>query len=240
MTKLYEKNKLNFALVWIGVYVVLASLGDSLSDSLGIARVITVPVLLGMTAILTGWIIRQGLTATFGLCRFMGSPRDYLWFMPLVLLMTLNLWNGMTMNFSLWETLLYIVSMLLVGFLEEVIFRGLLFRALCDAGEKTAFAISSLTFGMGHIVNLLNGAQLLPTLLQICYAVAIGFLFTLIVYRSRSLWPCIITHGVFNSLSAFSVEPDDTGRVIACIVLCLIPAAYGLWIMKRTESQTIQ
>ena len=32
-------------------------------------------------------------------------------------------------------------------------------------------------FGFGHIVNLLNGADFLPTLLQIIYAVSGGYLF---------------------------------------------------------------
>lgn len=51
---------------------------------------------------------------------------------------------------------------------------------------KFAVFISSITFGMGHIVNLLNGKDLIPTLLQICYAVAIGFLFTIIIYKGKS------------------------------------------------------
>lgn len=31
-----------------------------------------------------------------------------------------------------------------------------------------------------------------------------GFLFTIIFYKGISLWPCIITHGVLNSLGVFS------------------------------------
>ncbi len=233
MTKLYEKSKLYFALLWIGCYVVFASLGDHFSDSLGMKKCITVPVLLGMTLTLNRWISRQGLKAELGLCPFRGNRADYLWFLPLMVLITVNLWNGVTWNFSLPETLLYIASMLLVGFLEEVIFRGLLFKAMCESGIKAAFFVSSLTFGFGHIVNLLNGATFLPTLLQILYATAIGFLFTLIVYRSKSLIPCILTHSIFNSLSAFSVEPDTLGRILTCIALCLIPAAYSLWLWYR-------
>lgn len=48
---------------------------------------------------------------------------------------------------------------------------------------KRAILISSITFGLGHIVNLLNGKNILETLMQICYAVAIGFLFTIIFYK---------------------------------------------------------
>ncbi len=237
MAKLYEKNKLTFALIWIGCYVVLASLADSLSESIGIGKIITVPLLILMTAVLYFWMRGQGLKGEFGLCKFQGKLSDYLWFAPLMVLLTVNLWHGVRMNFSPLETALYIASMLLVGFLEEVIFRGLLFGAMRPNGIKSAFLVSSLTFGIGHIVNLLNGAEFLPTLLQVFYAVAIGFLFTLIFYKGKSLWPCILTHSIFNALSAFSVEPDTTGRVITAVALCIIPIAYALWLLK---SKTVE
>ncbi len=232
MTKLYEKNHLTFALIWIGCYVVFASLADSLSQTLGTEKLLTVPVLAAMTAVLYFWMRKQNLKGEFGLCKFQGKLSDYLWFAPLLLLLTVNLWHGARMNFSPLETALYIASMLLVGFLEEVIFRGLLFKAMLPGGIKSAFIVSSLTFGIGHIVNLLNGAEFLPTLLQVCYAVSIGFLFTLIFYKGKSLWPCILTHSIFNSLSAFSVEPDTTGRILTAAALCIIPIAYALWLLK--------
>ena len=84
------------------------------------------------------------------------------------------------MNTSIAETALFIVSMACVGVIEEVIFRGFLFKAMCKDNIKLAVFISSITFGMGHIVNLLNGEALIPTILQICYATAIGFLLSLI------------------------------------------------------------
>ena len=134
------------------------------------------------------------------------------------------------------ETGLYVVSMLCVGFLEEVIFRGLLFKALWADAENVGWAVllSSLTFGMGHIVNLLNGAQLLPTLLQICYATAIGFLFTVLFLRSGTLLPCILTHSAVNSLSAFAVERTGALDIAAAAVLTAVSLAYALWILRRS------
>lgn len=47
--------------------------------------------------------------------------------------------------------------------------------AKADKGVKMTFKLKSskANFGIGHIVNLLNGAEVLSTILQICYAVAI-------------------------------------------------------------------
>lgn len=150
--------------------------------------------------------------------------------------MSINLWNGVTMKLSVLETVLYILSMLCVGFIEEIIFRGFLFKALYNDNVKLAIVISSVTFGIGHIVNLLNGKDLIPTLLQVCYAIAIGFLFTIIFYKGKSLLPCIIAHSFVNSSSVFAVENSLMKfHVISSAVLCIISLSYALWILKKTK-----
>ena len=94
--------------------------------------------------------------------------------------------------------------MLGVGFLEEVIFRGLLFTAIAKDNIKSAAVISSVTFGIGHIVDLINGSgmDLVENLCQIVFAVAVGFLLVTIFYRGGSLLPCILVHAAINTLSA--------------------------------------
>ena len=168
----------------------------------------------------------------YGLCKFKGDMKKYFYFLPVIILCSTNLWNGVTLNLSILETALYIVSMLCVGFLEELIFRGFLFRAMCKDNVKTAIIISSVTFGIGHIVNLLNGAEFLSTILQVCYAIAIGFSFTIIVYYGGSLIPCILCHSIINSLSVFGVESGKLLDIITAIIIIVICTLYTLWIIK--------
>lgn len=125
--------------------------------------------------------------------------------------------------------------MLCVGFIEEVIFHGFLFKALCKDGVKRTVVISSLTFGLGHIVNLLNGSDLLPTLLQVCYAAAIGFLFTILFYRGGSLFPCILTHSVINATGIFSVSSSHIFSLVRDMLICIISIGYALYILKKTK-----
>ena len=174
MYRLYQKNEINFSLAWIIAYVVLPSVSDNLSASLGIAKVITAPVCIIFVVLLFGFIKKHNLWERYGLCSFKGSLKDYLYFIPLVLIVGLRFRNGVTMNASVTETLLHILSMLCVGLIEEIIFRGFLFKAMCKDNVKSAIFVSSITFGIGHIVNLLNGEDLILTLLQICFAIAIG------------------------------------------------------------------
>ena len=143
----------------------------------------------------------------------------------------------MTMNYSAAESVFYVISMLCAGFIEEIIFRGFLFKAIEKSSLKQAIVISSLTFGIGHIVNLLNGAPVLATLLQICYASAIGFLFTILFYKGKSLIPCIITHAAVNSLSVFAAESTETVDIIVAAVLTVVAAAYALWILKKPANE---
>lgn len=238
MYQLYKKNELNFSLVWIIAYVVLFSIADNISTLIGIEKIITVPVCIVFILLILSFIRKYNLKKAYGLCSFKGSLKDYLYFIPLLLIMSTNLWNGITMNVSVLETVLYVLSMLCVGFIEELIFRGFLFKAMCKDNVKLAIIISSVTFGMGHIVNLLNGRELISTLLQICYATAIGFLFTIIFCKGKSLVPCIITHSVINSLSIFAVKDvSQAFNIITSIILCVVSVGYALWVLQRTKNK---
>ncbi len=236
MKKLYEKDELIFAIVCILAYVFLFSAADNLSKSFGMAKIVTAPVGLCFAGLLFAWTRKNGLSEKYGLCAVQGNWKNYAYFIPLLLIMTTNLWNGVSMKVSATEAALHILSMLCVGFIEEVIFRGLLFKAICKSSVKRAILISSVTFGIGHVVNLLNGAEVLSTLLQICYAIAIGFLFTIIFYKGKSLLPCIVTHSVVNSLSIFSVPGPRSLEVVTAAALCVISGGYALWILKQSGS----
>lgn len=233
MKRIYQKNELTFSLIWIALYVVLCSVTDNISAALGTAKLLTAPLCVILTVFLAVWLFQNGLAEKYGLCKIKGKGSDYLFFLPLVLIASTNLWNGFALRHTPLETFLHVVSMLCVGFLEEVIFRGFLFKALSREDLKQAMLLSSLTFGIGHIVNLLNGAEIWATLLQICYAAAIGFLFTAIFHRSGSLLPCIAAHSVINSLSAFAGERSDALAIATAAVLTLLPLIYAVWILRK-------
>lgn len=231
--KLYEKSELGFALTWIAAYVVLASVGDQISSDIGTSKIVTLPILAVLSAVLFSFVKRNGLIEKYGLCkpRIFSAKEKMLVYFPLFVLLTANLWYGVALNGSLLETWLYILSMFCVGFLEEMIFRGFLFKAMAKNGVKSAILVSSITFGIGHMVNLINGsgAELLSTILQIIYAVAVGFAFVMIYCKTKSLLPCIVTHSVFNGLSAFSNEAAMTPQrqIISGVLLAIIAGGYA-------------
>ena len=232
MKKLYEKNELTFSIICIVAYVILFSNADKISKDLGTVKIITAPLAAAFSAFLFIWVKKNGLAEKLGLCKPKVSAGRFLYYIPLIILSSTNLWRGVTLNFSVLESVLYVISMLCAGFLEELIFRGFLFKALCKDNVKSAIVISGVTFGIGHIVNLLNGAEVLSTLLQMCYAVAIGLLFTVIFYKSKSIIPCIISHSVINSLSTFGAESSDIFNITVAAVMTLVSLAYSAFILK--------
>ncbi|MBR4035480.1 MAG: CPBP family intramembrane metalloprotease [Oscillospiraceae bacterium] len=234
LEKLYNKSEIRFAVIWIIAYVVLVSAGDNLSQAFGISKIVTLPILIVLSAVLFSFVKNNGLTEKYGLCRPQIPGAKMLFYFPLIILITANLWYGVALNQSPPETLLYILSMFCVGFLEEMIFRGFLFSAIAKDGVKSAIVVSSVTFGAGHIVNLVNGsgAQLLPNLLQVMYATAVGFAFVMIYYKGKSLVPCILTHGIFNGLSAFTNEAAMTVQreILTGVLLAIIAGGYAVYI----------
>ena len=233
MKKLWEKDEVWFAVFWIVVYVLGFSLADGLSERMGVPKLLTCLFGLGLSLVLLRWVKKQGLWDDYGLCAFRGKAREFLYFIPLILISSVNLWCGVTMRLSLPLTLLYILSMCFVGFLEELIFRGFLFRGMCRSGVKMAILVSSLTFGIGHIVNLLNGAPVYETLLQLVYASAIGFCYTILFYKGGSLVPCILSHAVVNSLSVFAVEPGQAAQLLIALMQTVLGVGYGLWLLRK-------
>ena len=236
MKKLYEKNELTFSIMWIVVYCVLQSLANPLNKVIGIEYAASAVFCILQTIVLFSFIRKNKLQEQYGLCKSSVPASRFFYYVPLVILATGNLWNGAAVNYSLPETVCRIVCMLCVGFLEEVIFRGFLFVSIAKENVRSAIIISSVTFGVGHLINLFNGSgmELVNNLCQICFAIAVGFLLVTIFYRGGSLLPCIIVHSAINTLGTFANDTDLTMQMnlLHIFALILITVAYTLILTK--------
>lgn len=258
MKKLYEKSEIWFALAWIGLYVVGMNIGlqfagglDNLADKTVTGLLVPVVIGLALAVASTWWILRNGLQEKYGLCRFRGNWKGFLFFIPLILMSMTNMKNGLGVTAPLALCVLMAANMAIAGYVEEIIFRGFLFRAMAMDGLRSAVIVSAVTFGAGHIVNLANTEDVLSVLLQVGYAIPIGFLYTAIVYKGGSLWPCIISHMMVNGSSVFALEEGPftqlmerafglTGaaalQMVGSLLLMLVAGGYALWLWKKTKA----
>ena len=185
-----------------------------------------------LSIFLIGLIIYLGRVKYYGLVSVKDSKK-FLYFIPLMLIISVNLWNGININNSVVEIICHIISMINIGFIEEIIFRGFLFKMMAKDDLKSAIIVSSITFGIGHIINLFTGGEFLSTLMQVFYCISIGYLFVLIFHKSGSLIPCIMCHSIFNALSIFHV--DGSLFYLSSIFLIIVPLVYSYYINKKCE-----
>ena len=73
MKKLYEKNELTFAIVWIVVYCVLQSLANPLNKAIGVVYAASAAFCVLQTVVLFAFIRKNNLQKRYGLCK---SPID--------------------------------------------------------------------------------------------------------------------------------------------------------------------
>lgn len=238
MKRLYEKSELGFSLAWIGIYCLLMSLANGLNELIGTDYAASAALAAAQLLVIVLFLRRNHLEVKYGLCHETVPARLFLYYVPLIVLATAGLWNGVALNYAPAAAACRIVTMLCVGFLEEIIFRGFLFRALLARSAAVAVVVSSVTFGLGHAVNAVNGSgmDLLSNLCQIAYAVAFGFLFVIIFWRSGSLLPCAVTHAAINCLSTFGADPPNpAAEITQSLVICAIAAAFALYLNKALQ-----
>lgn len=194
-------------------------------------------MLIGLAAIAAGifaFVKRYGLEEKYGLVRWQGKAADYLFFIPMFILMTGNLWRGIGMKYSGASQVCAALSMLLIGFVEEMMFRGFLFKVLLKKDPApVAITISAVTFGIGHIVNLLAGQASLETVGQVLFAIAWGYIFTFVFYKSGSLLVCIFVHGIVDACSMFAANDGSVMEWVYAAATIIIAVVYCLYLSKK-------
>ena len=241
----YQKSHISYAIGWIVAYVLLSSVADGASDSLGVPKLVTTLIQVVMVLVLWGWVRHARLEETLSMCPPKASSSRMLFYLPLVIIATKKVWLGFATNGSPLEGACWVASMCCVGFLEEIIFRGLLFRAMEPDGRTSAIVVSSITFGLGHIVNLFNasGQTLAETVAQIVFAVSVGFMLVTVMLKSGSIWPCVGFHMVNNALSFFENEnaaialfgSNEMVLIYSIGISMVVAALYIAWLLHLPD-----
>ena len=190
-------------------------------------------------------VLAAGLMTALGWWRVVGfrraaKVRDLLWFLPLLLPVVLNLVVGLDFKGLLTFELLFIA--LLIGFAEETIYWGLMLNALKARGSWTAAIVTSVLFGLSHSLNLLSGKSGADILIQVAYALAIGFGFAAVALRTGLIWPLILVHALIDFTSFVGkTELSPTWNAVAGIGVTFAFMSCGLFLMlSRKRATSVQ
>jgi membrane protease YdiL (CAAX protease family) len=108
------------------------------------------------------------------------------------------------------------------GFAEEVLYRGLMLRAIVPKGIWRALLVTSVIFAFTHSMNALTGWSPERVLWQLCYSFAIGFGWAAFALRTGTIWPLILIHFLNNFFSLAGsdsvIQTGDVSTVSRCIM----------------------
>ncbi|MCR4780989.1 MAG: CPBP family intramembrane metalloprotease [Ruminiclostridium sp.] len=245
MKKLFDKNEVTFAVILIVVYVVGSTLMNKVSEAVSTEFLTEAVFGIALFAVISVFIAKNGLKEHLGLCKPEVPSGKMLFYIPLVLIASVGIIFGFAPQYESVTLVVHTVYMIFVGFLEEIIFRGFLFRGMAKNNMTAAIIVSAVTFGIGHIVNLLNGYDIASSLMQIVFAVAVGFLLVFIFIRTGSLVPCIVFHSLNNVLAGFGsaqlltdiAGSEQGGLMLNVTIRIVLTAAYLLYVLKCTPKK---
>lgn len=162
-----------------------------------------------------------------------GTAKRVLYYSPLLLIAFSPLVAGVDLEEGAAFLIANLFLTLGIGMAEEIFFRGIICNLWLKYGVIKAMLLSSVLFGMSHILNVAGGADLLATILQICFAIVYGMVFTLIFIEGNSLIPCVLMHALHDFCSFISAEGSMQSDMLLGAVQFVILLAYFLYMLNQ-------
>lgn len=108
---------------------------------------------------------------------------------------------------------------LLVGFAEELMFRGVVLGGFVRVMPRAlAVLCSAVVFALLHSVNMLAGLSFMDMLFQLLASFIMGLFLALIYLRVRSIFPLMVVHWLWD----FSVMSDEVVGHLPMVSACLL------------------
>lgn len=228
-------------LIWVSITVFgarilaggTAELGDSVSHSIA-WNILAAALFIAASIKVFGWNDMRFNAPLPGTLKV-------LWFPALYLLVFYAM--SASLGFPPLSTLMFVfINTAIVGFSEEGMFRGVLYRALRTRQNIwPAILVSSVLFGSVHLLNAFTTGHVFQSVLQSIGATMSGFVFVAMLLRTGSIIVPMVYHalwdfGTFMLGSAASGMPatEVTSFTYFLPVLFILPNfLYALWLLKN-------
>lgn len=230
--------------VWTVVIIeVLLLLAVSIGGTIATLKELsyTAPVLISFIPIALVLIVYFTLKhkwSDLGFRSLRSIPADnWIYYAPLVVVLVTICLKGFR-EISVSEVLFFIMFTLLVAFVEESIYRGLILKTLLSKGAKTAVITSSILFSITHLLNALSDVDMTQIILQLVYALLIGFALALLAIKNNNIIPLILFHFVHNLIQF--VGNDNTSDFFGLdLFIILVLAVQCVWIALSLKKPSI-
>lgn len=187
-------------------------------------------------------VISAGLLSSLGWWKRIGfwnpgSLKDIPLYIPLILLLVF-IYSIKSTNLTEYTYISLMGLAILVGFTEELFFRGLLLESLLPMGILRAVLLSSVLFGLPHLLKVTSGIwdpyfAIAATL----FATGIGICFAALRIRTGTIWPLIGIH-ILIDYNAFirgglEIQTGSIGTILWDLAIGGILAIYGLYLVRK-------
>lgn len=155
--------------------------------------------------------------------------------------------------------LIFLTYAFIVGFSEEIMFRGIFFPLLITANSRKwqvykAAIISSLLFGLVHYINLLKQPDNFRGVTsQVIFAFSLGVFLTGLLLRTNNIVPVALIHSLINlgfgsgqinraiaeSSSHIGAGKSNIGSVIFTLFIFGGILASGLYMIMKTNAKDV-
>ena len=151
------------------------------------------------------------------------------------------------------EIFFFVATMFLVGFTEEVFFRGIVANLFLDALPRNKYGVwcavigSGMVFGLLHLGNAIGMPEPGGVLVQVFVASAMGMALSAIYFRTRNIWSVIFIHAFVDFCAliiptAFSTDSisDTIGSYSAAQFIGIVPyIIVCLVLLRKSKMDTI-
>lgn len=222
---------------WLFVYALVSNIFIPLSEAISVPNSLTAIAYLLLCGIVIFVLYKKGKLKYYGFRSLHSlNYRKLLFCIPMIIIASVNLWSGIHINDTWIQIILVSVCMLCVGFIEELLFRSFLVKALMNKSEALAIIVSGSIFGFIHLLNIFTGADLFSTLLQVLYAMSFGFMCAIFFCRTNNIIPCVLCHSIGNVFDTFlPAEQSLSMQYFGCGAIIIIAGFYSVYLLKRRK-----
>jgi membrane protease YdiL (CAAX protease family) len=180
-----------------------------------------------------------------GLVKPESKKEWYAWAPAYAIPLTLVLFLGFHSSWS--HVPFLMIAAIGVAVNEEILFRGILLRALLPFGTAIAIIIPSVLFGASHLGNIIAGGDVTFALFQFIWTTLAGMSFAALRLLGKSLWPSIVYHivmdgteyAVTGEFGVHSMHLTPTILTVAVLITAALLIYSVILLMKNKTHVTL-
>ena len=135
----------------------------------------------------------------------------------------------------------YLLLTIMVGFVEEGIYRGLMLQVLLTKGVWMAVIATSVLFSLTHCMNLMSGIPWEWVLQSLVFAFVLGFGWAAFAIRTKTIWPLMLLHCIVDYLKLIQTEDlikfmqsnkPGMETAIGTVIVAIVFIIYGVEVIE--------